>query len=101
MAALRPKCKPAPVNRAIQAVKDSGLRHEVGSMWTKVEGSWPDCLQVLNSCRKAVEDQDRLEIHAKFDIRTSAQPNRIRDKVEAVESSLEDREEEEKEKDDS
>lgn len=77
-----------PVARAIQPVKDSGLRHEIGAMWTTVEGSWPDCIQLLNECRKAVEDQDRLEIHAKFDVRNSSASNRIRDKVKSVESAL-------------
>ena len=73
-----------PIARVVDTIKNSGSNYELGSMWTSVEGDWEDCLKILDQCRQTLDDQPRLEIHVKFDLRQNGREHSLSQKKASV-----------------
>lgn len=58
------------VAAALQVVRDSGLPHDLGSMFTTIEGEWDEVMAVIKRCVEAMEPfGDRVGLVMKADIR--------------------------------
>lgn len=58
------------VAAALKVVQDSGLPHELGSMFTTVEGEWDECMTVIKQATEAVARfSPRVSLVVKADIR--------------------------------
>lgn len=58
------------VAAALKVVQDSGLPHELGSMFTTVEGEWDECMAVIKHATEAVARfSPRVSLVMKADIR--------------------------------
>lgn len=58
------------VARALDIIKNSGLKHQLGSMGTSIEGDWDEVMAVVNECYRELEkDSDRIYINIKADCR--------------------------------
>ncbi len=58
------------VAAALQVVRDSGLPHDLGSMFTTIEGDWDEVMPVIRRCVDAMEPYgDRVSLVMKADIR--------------------------------
>ena len=56
------------VARAIDIIKSSGLRHQLGPMGTAIEGEWDEVMAVVDQCYRALEpDSDRIFVNLKMD----------------------------------
>jgi uncharacterized protein (TIGR00106 family) len=78
----------AAVAGAVRLVRASGLANETNAMFTNVEGSWDDVMDLLHQCVEAVAEQaPRVSVVAKIDYRPGAH-DQLRAKVEAVEHQL-------------
>jgi len=76
------------VARAVDIIDKSGLRYELHSMGTIIEGELDDVLKVVEQCVEAVgRDCDRVTASAKLDWRKGSQ-SRLKQKVESVEKRL-------------
>lgn len=76
------------VAKAVQIVRDSGLRHELNPMGTVVEGSWDDVLAVIKQCHdELLREHERLSILIKVDARRGSAPP-MEDKVRSVRDRL-------------
>ena len=73
---------------AVRLVRASGLPNETNAMFTNVEGSWEELMDLLRRCVDAVaEHADRVSVVAKLDYRQGAQ-DQLHTKVAAVEERL-------------
>lgn len=78
------------VAAALQVVRDSGLPHDLGSMFTTIEGEWAEVMAVIKECVDAMEPYgDRVSLVMKADIR-SGRTGQLTSKVDRVEGLLED-----------
>ena len=78
------------VAAAVRVVRDSGLPHRTTSMFTELEGSWDEVMQVVKSATEAVMPfGPRVSLVLKADIRPD-RVNEIEGKLERLESALED-----------
>lgn len=60
------------VARAVAIVRDSGLPNRTDSMFTTIEGSWDECMDVVRQCTDAMlEFGPRVSLVLKADIRPS------------------------------
>lgn len=60
----------AAVAAALKVVQDSGLPHELGSMFTTIEGDWDECMTVIKHATEAVgRFSPRVSLVVKADIR--------------------------------
>lgn len=76
------------VAKAVQIVRDSGLRHELNPMGTVVEGSWDEVLAVIKRCHdELLREHERLSILIKVDARRGSAPP-MEDKVRSVRDRL-------------
>lgn len=58
------------VAAALRVVRDSGLPHDLGSMFTTLEGDWDHVMSVVKDCVDAMEPfGDRVSLVMKADIR--------------------------------
>lgn len=58
------------VARAIDIIRDSGLKHKLGPMGTSIEGEWHEVMAVVDACYKALaQDSDRIYMNIKADYR--------------------------------
>lgn len=77
------------VAAALQVVKDSGLPHDLGSMFTTIEGEWDEVMAVVRSCVDAMEPYgDRVSLVMKADIR-AGRTGQLTAKVDRVTEILE------------
>ena len=77
------------VAAALQVVKDSGLPHDLGSMFTTIEGEWDEVMTVVRSCVDAMEPYgDRVSLVMKADIR-AGRTGQLTAKVDRVTEILE------------
>ncbi len=73
---------------ALRIVRESGLPHELGSMFTTVEGEWDEVMAVIKSCVAAMEPYgERVSLVMKADIRTG-RTGQLTGKVERVQGLL-------------
>ena len=77
------------VARAIKVVRDSGLPNETTSMFTTLEGSWEECMPVIQKACDAVgEVSPRVSLVLKADLRPG-HTGEIEGKVERVIAQVE------------
>lgn len=78
----------AAVADALRIVKESGLPHELGSMFTTIEGEWDECMDVIKRATEAVQQHSpRVGLVVKADIRPG-RTDQITAKVARVEQRL-------------
>lgn len=76
------------VARAVRVVRDSGLPHETGPMFTSVEGEWDEVMDVVKRAVQAAgEGSSRLSLTLKADFHEGG-THGLRQRVEAVEHEL-------------
>jgi uncharacterized protein (TIGR00106 family) len=79
----------AAVADAVRIVRASGLPNETNAMFTNVEGSWDELMDLLRACVEAVAAHaPRVSVTAKIDYRPGATDQLVA-KVDAVERRLE------------
>jgi uncharacterized protein (TIGR00106 family) len=77
------------VAEAVRIVRASGLLNETNAMFTNVEGSWDELMDLLRDCVEAVARRaPRVSVVAKLDYRPGTE-GQLRGKVESVERRLE------------
>ncbi len=77
---------------AVRVVRESGLPHRTDAMFTTIEGSWDECMDVVRrACDAVARHGDRVSLVLKADLRTT--PGRtsgeLDGKVERLEAALE------------
>ena len=78
------------VAAALQVVRDSGLPHDLGSMFTTIEGEWDECLAVVKGAVDLLTaTAPRVSLVLKADIR-AGRTDQLTSKVERVEGLLRD-----------
>ena len=76
------------VAEAVRIVRASGLPNETNAMFTNVEGSWDELMDLLHRCVDAVADQaPRVSVVAKIDYRPGAR-DQLHRKVAAIDERL-------------
>lgn len=76
------------VAAAVKVVRDSGLPNETNSMFTNIEGSWDQCMDVIRRAVEAVASVDpRISLVLKADIRGDRE-GEMTSKVERLEAAL-------------
>ncbi len=76
------------VARITKIVRKSGIRNQLTSMGTVIEGEWDDVFGVIRSCTRALErDCRRIALNIKVDIR-KGRKSRLDYKVDKVEALL-------------
>ena len=76
------------VAEAVRLVRASGLPNETNAMFTNVEGSWDELMDLLRRCVDAVADQaPRVSVVAKIDYRPGAR-DQLHSKVAAIDERL-------------
>ena len=79
----------AAVADALRLVRASGLPNETNAMFTNVEGSWDELMDLLRACVEVVAQRaPRVSVVAKIDYRPGA-TNQLVAKVDAIERRLE------------
>jgi uncharacterized protein YqgV (UPF0045/DUF77 family) len=77
------------VAAAVRVVRDSGLPNQTDSMFTTVEGTWDECMDVVRRACEAVGTfGPRVSLVLKADIRPGFD-GQITSKVERLEKALE------------
>lgn len=78
------------VARAVRVVRDSGLAHRTGAMFTEVEGEWDEVMDVVKRAADAAgEGAARVGLVIKADIRPGY-TGQLDAKVDRVEAHLRD-----------
>lgn len=78
----------AAVAEAVRIVRASGLPNETNAMFTNVEGSWEELMDLLRTCLEAVaQHAPRVSVTAKIDYRPGA-TNQLVAKVDTIERRL-------------
>ena len=63
------------VTKAVEVVRDSGLKYGVNPMGTVVEGSWDEVMSVIKKCNdRLLRECARLSIAIKIDSRRGRSP---------------------------
>ncbi len=76
------------VAAAVRIVRDSGLPNQTDSMFTTVEGSWDECMDVVRrACEAVGEFGPRVSLVLKADIRPGFK-GELTAKVERLEQAL-------------
>lgn len=79
---------------AIEVVRASGIPHETTSMFTTLEGSWDECMDVVKRATEVLAARyPRVSLVIKADIRAGHDSGDLTRKVESLESRLEARRE--------
>jgi uncharacterized protein YqgV (UPF0045/DUF77 family) len=77
------------VAAAVRVVRDSGLPNQTGAMFTTVEGTWEECMDVVRrACEAVGAFGPRVSLVLKADIRPGFD-GQITAKVERLEKALE------------
>jgi len=77
------------VAAAVRVVRDSGLPNRTDSMFTTVEGTWDECMDVVRrACETVGEYGPRVSLVLKADIRPGFE-GELTAKVERLEQALE------------
>jgi uncharacterized protein YqgV (UPF0045/DUF77 family) len=77
------------VSRAVRVVRESGLPNSTNAMFTNIEGSWDEVMDVVKRAVEAAgEDSSRVGLVLKADIRPGYDEGQLEAKVERVEKYL-------------
>lgn len=77
---------------AVRVVRASGLPHRTDAMFTTVEGTWEECMDVVHrACTAVARHGERVSLVLKADIRTAEHrtSGELTAKVERLEAALE------------
>lgn len=78
------------VAQAVAVVRDSGLPHQTGPMFTTIEGGWDECMDVIKRATDAVARvAPRVSLVVKADIRPGHDSGEIEGKVQRLNAALE------------
>lgn len=78
------------VARALRVVQESGLPYELNSMFTNIEGSWDEVMDVVKRATEAAgQGSPRVSLVLKADIRPGYDSGQLTGKVERVRRRLE------------
>ncbi|MGC0250817.1 thiamine-binding protein [Pseudactinotalea sp. Z1748] len=78
----------AAVADAVRVVRDSGLPHELTSMFTTIEGEWEEVMPVIKgACDTVAAHSDRVSLVIKADLRPGRR-GELTGKVNRVEELL-------------
>lgn len=56
----------------VKAIKESGLKYQIGAMGTTVEGEWNQIMKLFTKCRnKLITSNNRIYLMLKIDERKS------------------------------
>ena len=76
------------VARILDVIDRSGVRYQLTSMGTILEGEWDEVMAVVGQCFRALEpDCERIGMNLKMDWRRGTD-SRLRSKIDAVEQQL-------------
>lgn len=76
------------VTKAVQIVRDSGLKYQVNAMGTVVEGGWDEVMAAIKKCNDSLlRECERLSIAIKIDSRRGPTAS-MEEKVRAVTSAV-------------
>jgi len=76
------------VSESIKLVEKSGLKYQVTSMGTILEGEWDEVLDLINLCRrKMLEKANRISIKIWIDERKDAK-DALTKKIRSIETKL-------------
>ncbi|PIP43182.1 MAG: hypothetical protein COX17_08500 [Deltaproteobacteria bacterium CG23_combo_of_CG06-09_8_20_14_all_60_8] len=60
------------VAEVVKAIKESGLKYQIGAMGTTVEGEWNQIMKLFTKCRnKLITSNNRIYLMLKIDERKS------------------------------
>ncbi|MCP2167002.1 thiamine-binding protein [Goodfellowiella coeruleoviolacea] len=77
------------VARAVKVVRESGLPNSTNAMFTNIEGTWDECMDVVKRAVAAAgEGSARVGLVLKADIRPGYDSGQLDAKVERVEQHL-------------
>lgn len=77
---------------AVAIVRASGLPHQIGPMFTTIEGDWDECMEVIRRATEAVaEHGPRVSLVIKADIRPGYDSGEIEGKVRRLNAALDER----------
>jgi uncharacterized protein YqgV (UPF0045/DUF77 family) len=77
------------VARAVRVVRESGLPNSTNAMFTNVEGSWDEVMDVVRRAVEAAgEGSSRVALVLKADIRPGHDHGQLDAKVERIEARL-------------
>ncbi|GLY65911.1 thiamine-binding protein [Amycolatopsis taiwanensis] len=77
------------VARAVRVVRDSGLPNSTNAMFTNIEGSWDEVMDVVKRAVEAAgEGAPRVSLVLKADIRPGYDSGQLDEKVQRVEKRL-------------
>ena len=77
---------------AVRVVRESGLPNRTDAMFTTIEGTWDECLDVVRrACDAVARHGERVSLVLKADIRTAPgrESGQLDGKVERLEAALE------------
>lgn len=78
----------AAVADAVRVVQDSGLRYELTSMFTTIEGEWDEVMPVIQAaCEAVAEHSPRVSLVLKADLRPG-HTGQLTSKVDRVQELL-------------
>jgi uncharacterized protein YqgV (UPF0045/DUF77 family) len=78
------------VSKAVRVVRESGLPNSTNAMFTNIEGSWDEVMDVVKRAVEAAgEGSSRVGLVLKADIRPGYDSGQLTSKVERVEKHLE------------
>lgn len=76
------------VAEAVKVIEQSGIPHQTNPMGTVLEGSWEECMDVINKCRmKMRKKANRINIKIWVDDRKGAR-NALKKKIDSLENKL-------------
>ena len=77
------------VSRVIDVIDQSGVKYELHSMGTVMEGEWDELFGVVKKCfERMKQDCDRIELVIKVDYRKKSSKGMLEEKVKSVEKRL-------------
>jgi uncharacterized protein (TIGR00106 family) len=76
------------VAAAVRVVRESGLPNRTDAMFTTIEGSWDECMDVVKrACEAVAPHQERVSLVLKADIRPG-RIGEIRGKLDRLEAAI-------------
>ena len=76
------------VAEVVKVIKESGLKYQLGSMGTAVEGEWDEIMKLFTRCRNVlIQSNNRIHMVLKIDERKGVTHN-IAYKIRAVEDKV-------------
>ncbi|MDA3863446.1 MAG: MTH1187 family thiamine-binding protein [Deltaproteobacteria bacterium] len=76
------------VSNSMKIIEESGLPYKFGAMSTSIEGTWNECMQVIETCHQKMQEQsERIVLNLKVDYRKDRKDGII-NKIASVENKV-------------